>query len=97
MKRYGDTVILNKAMEKLLPILKDNFDDWEEIYAMALTRIYRYVPSKKIKIKWKKLYNPLGINPNLDPKNLSRLLMLIGTDKRARNNVYRALSKNLNT
>jgi len=44
VKTYGDAMLLNIALNDLIPLLKENFDFWEDIYALALVRIYGYVP-----------------------------------------------------
>ncbi|MGC9123622.1 MAG: hypothetical protein ACP5IB_06110, partial [Thermoplasmata archaeon] len=61
VKTYGDAMILNMAMKELIPILKENYDYWEDIYALALVRITGYVPLKREKLEWEKMYNPLKI------------------------------------
>lgn len=91
VRRYGDAILLNKAMEDLIPILKDNFEQWEDIYALSLVRIYGYIPLKRVRLKWEQLYNPLGIKPNLEPKHLSSLLREIGADRIAQNSVFHSL------
>ncbi|MBD6956136.1 MAG: hypothetical protein F9Y92_05800, partial [Thermoplasmatales archaeon] len=91
VKTYGDAMILNMAMKELIPILKENYDYWEDIYALALVRITGYVPLKRVKLEWEKMYNPLKIKPNLDPKHLSEILNALGGDKRAQNSVFRSL------
>lgn len=91
VRRYGDALLLNRALENLIPVLKDNFDCWEDIYALSLVRIYGYVPLKRIRTKWEQLHNPLGIKPNLEPKHLSLLLKEIGTDRIAQNNTFHSL------
>jgi transposase len=93
VRRYGDALLLNRAMESLIPVLKDSFDCWEDIYALSLVRVYGYVPLKRVRIKWDQLYNPLGIKPNLEPKHLSLLLKEIGSDRIAQNSVFHSLMK----
>jgi hypothetical protein len=44
-------MLLNIAMKDLIPLLKENFEFWEDIYALALVRIYGYVPLKRAKLK----------------------------------------------
>ena len=39
MKTYGDAILLNIALKDFIPLLKENFDFWENIYALALIRI----------------------------------------------------------
>jgi len=91
VKTYGDAMLLNIAMKDLMPLLKENFEFWEDIYALALVRIYGYVPLKRAKLRWEKLYNPFKINPNLEPKHLSEVLRMIGSDKISQNNIFRSL------
>jgi len=38
VKTYGDAMLLNIALNDLIPLLKENFDFWEDIYALALVR-----------------------------------------------------------
>jgi transposase len=91
VKTYGDAMLLNIALKDLIPLLKENFDFWEDIYALALVRIYGYVPLKRARLRWEKLHNPLNINPNLEPKHLSDVLEIIGSDKISQNNIFRSL------
>ncbi len=91
VKTYGDGMILNMAMKDLTPILKENYDYWEDIYALALVRITGYVPLKRVKLEWEKMYNSLGIKPNLEPKHLSEILNALGSDKRSQNRIFRSL------
>ena len=91
VKTYGDAMLLNIALNDLIPLLKENFDFWEDIYALALVRIYGYVPLKRARLRWEKLHNPLNINPNLEPKHLSEILKIIGSDKISQNNIFRYL------
>ena len=65
------------------------FDSWKEIYALALTRVMGYVPLKRVKAVWEKLYSDL--DPNLSPKKLSEVLKEVGLNREAQNAVFRAL------
>jgi hypothetical protein len=58
VKTYGDAMILNMAMKDLIPILKENYDHWEDIYALALVRITGYIPLKRV--KWE--YSLINLN-----------------------------------
>jgi hypothetical protein len=92
--RYGDALLLHKALNPLVPMLKSVFEEsWEETYAMALVRIMGYVPLKRVKSKWEKLHNPLNITPRLDPKHLSDVLKIIGADRKAQNTIFLGLMK----
>ncbi|MDG7011329.1 MAG: hypothetical protein JRN57_04330, partial [Nitrososphaerota archaeon] len=90
--RYGDALLLNRALDALAPLLRSAFPGiWEEIYAMALVRVMGYVPLKRVKSRWEKLYNPLGTTPQLDAKHLSEVLKYAGTDREAQDRVFRTL------
>jgi transposase len=91
MKTYGDAMLLNIALKDFIPLLKENFDFWEDIYALALVRIYGYVPLKRARLRWQKLHNSFNINPNLEPKHLSEIHKIIGSDKISQNNIFRSL------
>ncbi len=92
--RYGDALLINKAMVDIVPTLKESFGDiWEEMYAMAAVRIIGYVPLKRIKSRWEKLYNELKINPRLDPAYLSEILRYVGVDRDGQNRVFKILIK----
>jgi transposase len=95
--RYGDAQLLHKALNPIVPMLKSVFEKyWQETYAMALARITGYVPLKRVKSRWKKLYNPLGIAPRLDPKHLSNVLKIIGTDRKGQDALFLSLLKGSN-
>jgi len=46
-------------LEDLISVLNGNFEQWEDIYALSLVRIYGYIPLKRVRLKWEQLYNPL--------------------------------------
>ena len=52
-----------------------------------------YTPLKRVRGAWDKLYNVSSINPNLDAKNLSHVLKVVGTDSFAQESVFKALSE----
>jgi hypothetical protein len=46
-------MLLHKAMQDLLPLLKKGFDElWQEIYVLATTRILGYIPLKRVGSVW---------------------------------------------
>jgi len=94
---YGNAKLLAQEFEELIPILIDAFPDhWEDIIALAFTRISGYLPLKRVKTSWEKLDNPLKISPNCSPKNLSLTLREIGDDKLGQDIVFKHL-RNGNT
>jgi len=93
--QYGNAMLLNQAMNELIPALKEGFDaTWKEIYALALVRATGYVPLKRVEAVWERLYDVHELNPNLDPKNLGRVLKEVGLDREGQNEVFQFLSWN---
>ena len=80
VKQYGNALLLHHAMKELIPLLKV-FDSWKEIYALAFIRAMGYTPLKRAKAVWEKLY--LDLDPNLNPKKLSKVLREIGLNGEA--------------
>jgi transposase len=94
VKEYGSAVLFDRLLGEMRSCLADAFEgEWEEIYALAITRAIGFTPLKRVRSTWDKLYNVSGINPNLDGKNLSRVLKVVGTDSRAQESVFKALSE----
>lgn len=95
IKEYGNLVLLDYVTSDLKAILEDSFNDvWKEIYALALVRTINYTPLKRVSSVWEKLYDVCDINPNLNPKNLSRILKAVGLNRQAQDKVFRSLSEN---
>lgn len=92
VKQYGNAVLLQEAMKELVPSLKV-FESWEEIYALALVRVMGYVPLKRVRAVWEKLYNVKGISPSLNPKKLSAVLREVGLDRDGQNAVFNQLMR----
>lgn len=95
IKEYGNAVLLDFISSDLREHLKRSFNDiWKEVYAIALVRTIGYTPLKRVQSLWEKLYDIHDLNPNLDPKNLSRILKIIGLNRQSQDEVFRALSEN---
>ncbi len=94
---YGNSMLLHESMKQLKPLLIDAFPDcWEEIYSLAMVRINGYVPMKRAKESWEKLYNVENINPQLNPKNLSRVLHSVGINRVGQNTIFKKLTDQSN-
>ncbi len=90
--RYGDALLLNKALEPITALSKEYFEGtWEELYAMTAVRMSGYVPLKRIRLRWNKLFNVMNIEPVLDPAHLSEILRIVGTDRIAQRKLFAAL------
>ena len=97
IKEYGNSILLHKAIEPLKPVIKEAFPDcWEEIYALAMLRINGYMPIKRAKDSWDKLYNLEHINPKLNPKNISKTLHRIGMNREGQNAIFKNLTDQSN-
>ena len=89
---YGNSMVLHESMKTLKPLLMDAFPDcWEEIYSLAMVRINGYVPMKRAKESWEKLYNVEHITPQLNPKNLSKVLHSVGINRVGQNVIFNNL------
>lgn len=94
IKEYGNAVLFDRLLIDMRSHLADAFpSEWEEIYALAITRAMGYTPLKRVNSSWDKLYNASSINPKLDAKNLSHILKVVGTDSFAQESVFKALSE----
>ena len=91
--QYGNACLLTQVFDELVPSLKEGFKGcWEDVFALALVRTMGYVPLKRVKTMWEKLYNVHDLSPDLSPKMLSRVLKTVGLDRRAQQIVFEHLS-----
>ena len=73
---YGNSVLLHEMMKDIKPLLEEGFPGhWEDSCALAMVGVSGSVPLKRVKDAWEKLYNANDINPSLNPKNLSNVLV----------------------
>ena len=90
---YGNSMLLHRMMQDIKPLLKEGFPDhWEEICALAMVRASGNVPLKRAKEAWEKLYNADDTKPNLNPKNLSRVLREVGVNRAGQNVLFKELA-----
>jgi len=94
IKEFGNAMLFDRLLGDMRSCLADAFEnEWEVIYALTITRALGYTPLKRVHSAWDKLYNVQEINANLDAKNLSQVLKIVGSDSRAQDSVFRALSQ----
>ena len=92
---YGNSMVLHKMMEGVRTVLMEAFPiDWRELYALALVRVQGYTPLKRAGLEWSKLYDPHGIEPDMEPQSLSKMLKHVGVDRKAQDHVFKQLSIN---
>ena len=90
---YGNSALLNYAIQDLKPLLQTAFGDiWEEVYALALIRIAGYVPLKRASLAWEKLYPIAEITPSMNTKSLSKVLKEVGVNRKGQNHVFKGLN-----
>ncbi len=90
---YGNSMLLHRSMKDLKPLLMDAFPDcWEEVYSLAMIRVNGYVPLKRVKDAYEKLYNIEGIDPRLTPKALSKVLHDVGINRDAQTRIFQKLT-----
>ena len=90
---YGNAAVIAEEFGPLLSILKSAFpDSYDEIVALASTRLSGYVPLKRIADVWSKIENVLDVHPNCDPKHLSQVLREIGADRSAQQQIFAYLN-----
>ena len=95
IKEYGNSALLDFVACDLRVLLERSFKEvWKEVYALALVRTIGYTPLKRVQSLWEKLYDIHNLNPNLDPKNLSNILKVVGLNRQSQDEVFRSLSKN---
>ena len=94
VKEYGNSMLFDRLLGDMRLCLANTFEgEWEEIYALVITRALGYTPLKRVHSAWDKLYNAQDIHPNLDAKNLSQILKVVGSDSKAQDSVFKALSQ----
>jgi len=90
---YGNSMLLHESIKSLKPLLEDAFPEcWEEVYSLAMVRVNGYVPMKRVKESWEKLYNVEKINPQLNPKTLSKVLRNVGINQIGQNAIFKKLA-----
>jgi hypothetical protein len=89
---YGNSILLNEAMKDIQPLLREGFpENWKEVYALSKLRVAGNIPLKRVESAWEKIYNVESIAPNLSPKNLSKMLCAVGTNREGQRTVFEKL------
>jgi transposase len=95
VRQYGNAMVLHRAMADILPLLRESFDKhWQEIYALAITRMLGMTPLKRVESMWERLYDPNKLTPKLSPKLLATILRDVGTDWSGQSSIFRELARN---
>jgi len=95
IRQHGNAMLLHHAMRDILPLLRESFDEyWQEIYALAITRMLGMTPLKRVENVWKRLYDPYKLTPRLSPKLLAVVLRDVGADRSGQSIIFRELARN---
>ncbi len=93
IQEYGNSALLAEEFSDILPILQESFPTcWQEIIALTSTRLSGYTPLSRVRDSWEKMYPLFGASPNCDPRNLSHVLTLIGSDRVPQQRLFHHLS-----
>ncbi|HDS44810.1 MAG TPA: hypothetical protein ENN68_01720 [Methanomicrobia archaeon] len=95
IRQYGNALLLHHAMGDILPLLRESFDEyWQEIYALAITRMLGMTPLNRVENVWERLYDPHKLTPRLSPKLLAAVLRDVGADRSGQSVIFRELARN---
>ncbi len=90
---YGEPAIIGTVLDDILPLLQENFpENWREIYALAAIRSSGPVPLKRAGSVWERWYDIHRVCPDLDPKNLGRILREIGVNREGQTAIFKRLA-----
>jgi hypothetical protein len=93
VREYGNSLLLDWALQDLVVPLEDAFGGlWPTVYALVQARTLGYTPLKSVRREWTRLYNVRGLDPDLSPVKLGRLLLFIGENRRMQEIVFMALA-----
>ena len=90
---YGEPALIGTALDDLLPRLQESFPEhWRELYALAAVRSTGPVPLKRTSAVWERWYDAHDIDPDLDLKNLERMLREVGVDREGQTAIFEQLA-----
>lgn len=93
VREYGNSLLLDWALQDLVVPLEDAFGGlWPTVYALVMTRSLGYTPLKSVRREWTRLYNIRGLEPDLSPVRLGRLLSFIGENRNMQEMVFEAIA-----
>ncbi len=85
---FGNTELIRIISEDILDLLKKHFpDSWNDIYALAVTRLPDPVPMRSAKERLDKLYLSRDIDSHISLDSISSLLRDIGIDRYAQDSL----------
>jgi len=94
LHEHTNSILLSTILDEITPQLQKNFpNNWQELYALAITKTIRNTPLKYIKDAWEKLYTSTKTKATLSKNTLTQTLRSIGADWKAQSTFFNALIK----
>ena len=86
---YGNSALIRSLTGDLMNKLKKHFpDSWNDIYALAVTRLLDPVPMRSVKERWDKLYMSRDMDAHISPDSLSHILRDMGMNQDAQDSLF---------
>ena len=86
---YGNSELIRSLTGDLMNLLKKHFpDSWNDIYALAVTRLLDPVPRRSAKERWDKLYLSRDMDAHISPDSITTILRDIGMDQDAQDSLF---------
>ena len=90
---YGNSELIKALSGNILNLLRKHFpDSWNDVFALAVTRLLNPVPLRSAKELWDKLYLSREMDAHISPNSIIDLLRSIG-DRDAQDSLYEDLMK----
>jgi transposase len=94
LHEYANSIFLSTILDEITPQLQKNFpNNWQELYALAITKTIRNTPLKYIKDAWEKLYTSTKTKAALSKNTLTQTLRSVGADWKAQSTFFNSLIK----
>ncbi len=86
---YGNSELIRVLSVDIVDLLKKHFpDSWNDIYALAVTRLLDPVPMRSAKERWDKLYLSRNSDAHISPDSITAILRDIGMDRYAQDTLF---------
>lgn len=91
---YGNSELIRSLSGSIIDLLREHFpDSWNDIFALATTRLLDPVPLRSAKERWDKLDLSRSMDAHISPDSISSLLADIGADQFAQEALFADLMK----
>jgi transposase len=91
---YANSQLLASLLDEITPQLHSCFpNNYQELYALAITKTIRNTPLKYTKDAWEKLYTSTKIKAALSKNTISQTLRSVGTNWQAQSTFFNSLIK----